>query len=69
MQRAVRDTFMVRRLQERAKQRAKDGATGTASHAGITVAWYPGCERYAWFDESGAITKRLAVKLLENQGK
>ena len=70
MQSAVKETFMVRRLQEHAKHRAKNGATGTASCGDITVAWYPGCQRFAWFSkESGAITKKLAVKLLENQGK
>ena len=69
MMRAVRETFMVRRLQDNAKLRAKNGSTGTASCGGITVAWYPGCQRFAWFDESGAISKRLAVKLLEAQGK
>jgi hypothetical protein len=70
MQSAVKETFMVRRLQERAKQQAKGGATGTASCGDITVAWYPGCQRFAWFSkESGAITKKLAVKLLEDQGK
>jgi hypothetical protein len=69
MQRAVKETFMVRRLQETAKGRAKNGATGTAACGKIAVAWYPGCQRFAWFDENGAITKRLAIKLLENQGK
>ena len=69
IQRAVKETFMVRRMQDNAKQRAKNGATGTASCGRITVAWYPGCQRFAWFDESGAITKKLAVKLLETHVK
>ena len=68
--RAVKDLFLVAKLQERAKRNAENGETGTASCNGITVRYYPGCGRFGWFeDESGAISKRLAVKLLEQQGK
>jgi len=69
MLRAVKESFMVLRLQDRAKRKAVNGVTGTASANGITVAYYPGCQRFAWFDESGAIPKHLAVRLLEASNK
>ena len=70
MQSAVKETFMVRRLQEHAKHRAKNGATGTASCGGVTVVWYPGCQRFAWFSkESKAITKKLAVTVAGKSGQ
>jgi len=69
MQRAVKDSFMILRLQDRAKRKAVNGVTGTAKAGNITVVYYPGCQRFAWFDESGVITKKLAVKLLEASDK
>ena len=51
-------------LERRAKANAKGKQTGIASKGDIAVRYYPGCERYAWFDVNGPITKRLAVALL-----
>jgi galactokinase len=70
MQRAVKELFMVTKLQERAKANAGATRTGGAGYGGVTVVWYPGCRRHAWFDDDGnAITKRLAVKILESRLK
>ena len=70
MKRAVKDLFLIVKLQERAKRNAKNGNTGTASCDIVTVAYYPRCGRFDWFDDNGIkISKRLAVKLLETHGK
>lgn len=62
---AVKELFIVSQLQEAAKRKAVAGKTGTAFWGEVVVAWYPGCQRFAWFDGRTAITKRTAIKLLE----
>lgn len=61
---------IMRTLEARAKHNASfnhsDGywVTGHAIEGTIEVRYYPGCERYAWFDDNGPITKRCASDLL-----
>ena len=65
MQRAVKELYIVHKLQQQAKAKAGRDRTGGASHHGVTVVYYPRCRRFSWFDNSGAISKREAVKQLE----
>ena len=60
----VRDSFIVLIMQERAKERARN-RTGVAACGNVVVRYYPACGRFAWFDETGPITKELAGRLLK----
>ena len=48
-------------LEQRAMWNAKGNDTGIASQGDVTVRYYPVSGRFAWFDERGACTKRVAV--------
>jgi hypothetical protein len=56
--------LIVIMLERQAKANAGAKSTGLACEGRIGVRYYPVCDRYAWFDENGAITKRLATELL-----
>ncbi len=58
------DPLIVQRLEANAKANAGPDTTGYAWEGNIGCRYYPGCETYRWLNESGPITKRLAVKLL-----
>ncbi len=62
--RAVKEFFIVAKLEQRAKANATKTCTGFAADGNIGVSWYPGCRRFAWWDENGTISKKLAVKIL-----
>ena len=64
---AVKEIFAVARMQERAKASAGATKTGIAMHGNLGVRYYPVCGRFAWFDENGPISKRLAVRLLNSK--
>ena len=57
------DPLIVIMLERQAKANAGAKSTGLACEGRIGVRYYPACDRYAWFDENGAITKRLATEL------
>jgi hypothetical protein len=65
----VNDPFMITKLKERAKSRATQTKAGVATYDEVGVVWYPVCGRFTWFDETGPITKALAVKLLRHRWK
>jgi hypothetical protein len=66
------DPLIVKELERRAKNDAlinseykatKDHwKTGYAMHGNIGVRYYPFCDRYAWFNETGPISKGVALR-------
>ena len=62
-------TALERRARDKSGFIHKDGVwvTGHANQGSISVRYYPSSQRLAWFDENGPITKRLALKLLDEQ--
>ena len=64
---AVKEIFIIARMQERAKASAGKAKTGIATNGNLGVRYYPVCGRFAWFDENGPISKRLAIRLLNSK--
>jgi hypothetical protein len=60
------DPEIVKQLEYLAKYRARTKrATGYATNGNVGVRYYPTCDRYAWFNESGPISKWTALQLLK----
>jgi hypothetical protein len=62
-----KDPLIVIALERRAKANAVNDHTGLACEHGVTVAYYPRCGRYAWFNENGPVSKRWARALLNEK--
>ena len=61
------DPWLIQMLEQRAKESSNLNVrtTGQAEQDGVGVRYYPACQRYAWFNDTGPISKRLAIKLLK----
>ena len=55
------DPVIVTTLEMVSKERAVGNETGIACSGDICVRYYPVSGRYAWFDDRGPCTKRVAV--------